>query len=185
MEITKHQHVVPREDGWAVKVADGEKATKLFDSKEDAIEYAKDLAKKHNVCMVVHDEKAKFEEFDCNPELLMPVMDKEECVPAGYKEKMDSNEDEMCTPKTFNERITVPDQHVIKKANEWAVVTEGEKVAKTFPNKASAMAFAYKTAAESDSCMLVHYEDGKFKSIVCPPWGNPGILEVYSMNKMI
>jgi len=175
MEITKHQHVVPREDGWAVKVADGEKATKLFEDREDAIEFAKELAKKHNVCMVIHDENAKFEEFDCNPELSAePEMEKEECAPAGYHEE----ESEMCIPKKYNERLSVNDQHVIKKGNEWAVVTEGENVAKTFPNKAYAMAYAYQTAAKNDSCMLTHYEDGDFKSIVCPPDGDPAILEI-------
>jgi hypothetical protein len=179
MQITKHEHVVPREDGWAVKVADGERASRVFESREEAIEYAKELAKKHNVCMVVHDEKAKFKDFVCNPELSQDLeMEKEECAPAGYHE-----ESEMCIPAKFDNKLTVLDQHVIKKGNEWAVVTEGENVAKTFPNKGSAMAYAYETATKSDSCMLVHYEDGRFRSIACPPDGNPGILEVVRMNR--
>jgi len=67
-EITKHEHVVLRgDDEWAVIPAGGERASKKFPMRKDAIEYAKDLATKHNVCMVVHDEEGKFEEFDCEP----------------------------------------------------------------------------------------------------------------------
>lgn len=65
----KTQHVVPRVAAWAVKPAGGERASKKFSTRAKAIMYAKSLAKKHNVCMVVHDNNAKFEEFDCKPQI--------------------------------------------------------------------------------------------------------------------
>lgn len=65
-EDAMHKHVVPRKQGrWAVKTAGGEKASKVFKTRESAIMYAKDLVVKHNVCMVLHDPDSKFEGFDC------------------------------------------------------------------------------------------------------------------------
>ena len=67
--MRQDEHIVPREEGWAVKVAGGEKASKIFPTRVEAIDYAKEIAQKHNVCMVVHDEEGKFEDFDCDPEM--------------------------------------------------------------------------------------------------------------------
>jgi hypothetical protein len=64
----KNEHIVPKKDGWGVKVAGSDRTTKIFPTRVEAIDYGKELAKKHNVCMVVHDETGKFEEFDCKPE---------------------------------------------------------------------------------------------------------------------
>jgi hypothetical protein len=64
----KHEHIVHRKDGWAVRTAGSERPSSLFKTRAEAIDYARELAKKHNVCMVVHDEEGKFEEFDCKPE---------------------------------------------------------------------------------------------------------------------
>ena len=67
--MKENEHVVPREEGWGVKVAGGERASKIFPTRIEAINYAKELAQKHKVCMVIHDEEGKFEEFDCDPEM--------------------------------------------------------------------------------------------------------------------
>lgn len=64
-----NKHVVPRKEGWGVIDADGKKASKVFPTKSEALAYAKDLAKRHNVFMVVHDEDGKFSKFDRNPEV--------------------------------------------------------------------------------------------------------------------
>lgn len=63
------KHVVPREEGWGVKPAGGERAIKIFPSRGEAVEFAKELAKKHDVCMVVHDEESKFQKFNCKKEI--------------------------------------------------------------------------------------------------------------------
>ena len=64
----RNQHITPREEGWAVKAAGTERASKIFQTRVEAIDYARELAIKHNVCMVIHDEVGKFEEFECTPE---------------------------------------------------------------------------------------------------------------------
>ena len=66
--VKKNEHIVKKKDGWAVRAAGSERSTKIFKTRVEAIDYAKELAKKHNVCMVVHDEEGKFEDFDCKPE---------------------------------------------------------------------------------------------------------------------
>ena len=63
------QHVVPTREAWGVKPAGGKRASKKFKTKGEAVMYAKELAAKHNVCMVVHDKEGKFERFDCKPEI--------------------------------------------------------------------------------------------------------------------
>lgn len=65
--MSDNKHVVPRKNGWGV--LGGKKASKVFMMKGEAMTYAKDLALRHNVCMVVHDEAGKFEKFECNPEM--------------------------------------------------------------------------------------------------------------------
>jgi hypothetical protein len=64
----KDEHIVKKKDGWAVRAAGSERSTKIFPTRAEAIDFGKNIAKKHNVCMVVHDEIGKFEEFDCKPE---------------------------------------------------------------------------------------------------------------------
>ena len=64
----KDEHIVQKKDGWAVRVAGSERSTKIFPTRVEAIDFGKDLAKKHKLGMVVHDENGKFEDFDCKPE---------------------------------------------------------------------------------------------------------------------
>lgn len=177
MKITKHQHVVPRQEGWAVKVADGERASKVFQDRNEAIEYAKNLSRKHNVCMVVHDESSKFKEFQCNPELLEKGEEGEECAPAGYNEEMSDELDRMSEKK-----IPASDEQVFKKNDKWAVVTNNGTEIKTFKNKGYAMLYAYRTALQNNSCMLMKDENGDLKATICPPDESPGIIEVIRMN---
>jgi hypothetical protein len=138
-----NEHVVPKEDGsWGVKTAGSENAHKVFNNKEHALGYAKGIAKEHNVCMVVHDEDGKFNNFDC--------------------------------------KLDFTNQHVVKKGNQWAVISAGgNEVNGIFDRKGAAMGHAYKIASDNDVCMLVHGKDGKFKSKRCPSDGEPGVLEVF------
>jgi hypothetical protein len=64
----KHEHIVHRKEGWAVRSAGSERPSSIFTTRAEAIDYARELAIKHNVCMVVHDEDGKFKEFNCKPE---------------------------------------------------------------------------------------------------------------------
>lgn len=48
------------EDGkWQVKFASGEKAIKLFDTKQQALEYTKTLAENQNAGIIIHPSKGK------------------------------------------------------------------------------------------------------------------------------
>lgn len=51
-EVTKNVWVTTHGDQWAVKIAGSDKISKLFDRKEDALEYAKSLAKKEKTELI-------------------------------------------------------------------------------------------------------------------------------------
>jgi len=68
MKIEKKDfHVVPKSGKWAVELAGGLVEPDVFDTKGEALEYAREIAEDQHVCMVVHDEEGKFEEFDHDP----------------------------------------------------------------------------------------------------------------------
>jgi len=51
---THNQHVVPHEDGWAIKGAGNEKYTAVFDTQRDAINRARDIAINYRSSVVIH-----------------------------------------------------------------------------------------------------------------------------------
>jgi hypothetical protein len=51
---THHQHVVPHEEGWAVKGEGNERYTAVYDYQDDAIERAKDIAKNYKSDVIIH-----------------------------------------------------------------------------------------------------------------------------------
>lgn len=62
----KNKHVTPRKDNsWAVKSAGSKKAERLFKTKGEAIAYAEKYSKDNESCLVIHNDKGKFEEKDC------------------------------------------------------------------------------------------------------------------------
>ncbi len=48
------RHVVPRQDGWAVKKGGATRASKVFDTQGGAIQYARDKARKESGELYVH-----------------------------------------------------------------------------------------------------------------------------------
>lgn len=60
----KYQHVVPHKDGWAVKGAGNEKATKVTKTQKEAIDYAKPIARKNKSEVVIHNRKGKIRDKD-------------------------------------------------------------------------------------------------------------------------
>ena len=55
IDMTKrNQHVVPREDGWAVQGAGAKRATELFDRKADAVDRARDISRNHGTELLIH-----------------------------------------------------------------------------------------------------------------------------------
>lgn len=60
-ENAKTYHVSKRNDGvWQVKYAGGEKAIKLFKTKDEAMEYTKKMAVNQDRAIIVHASKGKF-----------------------------------------------------------------------------------------------------------------------------
>ncbi len=53
------QHVVPHEVGWAVKREDADQPSKTFETKQEAREYAIDIASNQNTDVVFHDQEGR------------------------------------------------------------------------------------------------------------------------------
>ena len=53
---TGHQHVVPHEDGWAVKGAGNQKATAVYKYQKDAIDRAREIARRNKTSVIIHRE---------------------------------------------------------------------------------------------------------------------------------
>lgn len=51
---THNQHVVPHEDGWAVKGEGNERYTAVYDHQDDAIDRARDIARNYGSSVIIH-----------------------------------------------------------------------------------------------------------------------------------
>lgn len=56
------QHVVPRDDQWAVLPQGREEAVRLFETKQDAFEAAREIARTNNTMLVVHRQDGTVQE---------------------------------------------------------------------------------------------------------------------------
>ncbi len=56
----KTQHVVPNIDGgWSVKKSDGQKASRNFDTKDEAVVYGRKISKNQNADLFIHAKSGK------------------------------------------------------------------------------------------------------------------------------
>lgn len=60
----KNQHVVPHEDGWAVRGAGNSRATSVHDTQAEAIERAREIAQHQASEMFVHGRDGRIRERD-------------------------------------------------------------------------------------------------------------------------
>ncbi len=51
---THHQHVVPHEDGWAVRGAGNERVTATYEYQDDAIRRARKIARNYGSTVIIH-----------------------------------------------------------------------------------------------------------------------------------
>lgn len=58
------RHVVPRQDGWAVKKAGATRASKVFDKQSDAIQYAREQSRKESGELYVHRKDGTIRQRD-------------------------------------------------------------------------------------------------------------------------
>ncbi|MCH7934915.1 MAG: DUF2188 domain-containing protein [Gemmatimonadetes bacterium] len=59
MAKKRNQHVVPAKDGWAVKGAGAQKATKVFDTQREAIAAARQIAVSQRSELLIHGKNGK------------------------------------------------------------------------------------------------------------------------------
>lgn len=59
MSKKRNQHVVPAKDGWAVKGAGAQKATKVFDTQREAIAAARQIAVSQRSELLIHGKNGK------------------------------------------------------------------------------------------------------------------------------
>ncbi len=50
----RNQHVVPHQDGWAVKAAGAQRATSVHSTQRDAIGRAREIARKQGAELLIH-----------------------------------------------------------------------------------------------------------------------------------
>lgn len=63
MQQTKTQHVVPNpKGGWDVKAGGAERATKHHETKQDAINHAKEIAQNQKAELNIHNKDGKISE---------------------------------------------------------------------------------------------------------------------------
>lgn len=62
MSNKRNQHVVPHADGWAVKGAGSERATKVVETQREAIGIARGIAQNQQTEMLIHGENGRIRE---------------------------------------------------------------------------------------------------------------------------
>jgi len=62
--MKKNQHVVRKENGWAVRGAGNKKATKITRTQKEAIEAAREIAKNQKSEVVIHGRDGKIRDKD-------------------------------------------------------------------------------------------------------------------------
>lgn len=60
----KNQHVTPKGDQWQVKGAGNSKATKLFDTQKEAIDYGRNIARNQESELVIHRPNGQIRDKD-------------------------------------------------------------------------------------------------------------------------
>ena len=57
-------HIVPRGDQWAVQRANGQRATRLTDTQQAAIDVGRDIASRQQVELIVHSSSGQINRRD-------------------------------------------------------------------------------------------------------------------------
>ena len=62
MPRRRNQHVVPTKDGWAVKRAGSQKATKVFGTQQEAIDRGREIARNQQSELLIHGRDGRIRE---------------------------------------------------------------------------------------------------------------------------
>lgn len=60
----RNQHIVPHEDGWAVRSAGSQRATSIHDTQGEAIEVGREIARNQGTELFVHGRDGRIRERD-------------------------------------------------------------------------------------------------------------------------
>jgi type IV secretory pathway TrbL component len=60
----KNQHVVPHNGGWAVKGSGNSKVTKVTSTQQQAIDYAREIAKNQESELIIHRKNGTIRDSD-------------------------------------------------------------------------------------------------------------------------
>ena len=60
----KAQHVVPRDGKWAVRKGGADRVTRRFDTKREAVEAAREIARKQRVELYIHGRDGRIRQRD-------------------------------------------------------------------------------------------------------------------------
>lgn len=61
---SKNQHVVPHDDGWAVRGAGNQKATSVYDTQQQAIEAGREIARNQESELLIHGRNGQIRARD-------------------------------------------------------------------------------------------------------------------------
>lgn len=64
MTAKRNQHVVPKDDQWAVKGAGAKRATELFDRKSDAVDRAREISRNQGTELLIHGQNGQIQSKD-------------------------------------------------------------------------------------------------------------------------
>lgn len=64
MSTNRNQHVVPHQDGWAVRGAGAQRATQTFDLKTDAVQRGREIAQNQHTELVIHGRDGQIQSKD-------------------------------------------------------------------------------------------------------------------------
>lgn len=62
--MSKNQHVVPHEDGWAVRGAGNSRATSVHNTQADAVDRARDIARNQESELLIHGRDGRIRARD-------------------------------------------------------------------------------------------------------------------------
>jgi hypothetical protein len=72
----KNQHVVPHNDGWAVRAEKSQRVTKEFDTKAEATSFGREIARNQQSELVIHGKNGIIQNKDSHGHDPCPPRDK-------------------------------------------------------------------------------------------------------------
>ena len=74
----KDIHVVPHDEGWATMKEGAERAGSIFDNKADALEQAREQARRERVDVIIHGRNGRIQDSDSYGNDPFPPRDKKQ-----------------------------------------------------------------------------------------------------------